>query len=470
MLERIERGEADGIIAWHPDRLARNSIDGGRIIYFLDRGLLKDLKFSTFTFENNSQGKFMLSILFGYSKYYVDNLSENVKRGNRAKLLRGWRPNHAPIGYLNDRGAKSIIKDPERFDLVLELFRKAVTGHYSLRALRAYAMNIGLKTPQGKRVGGRYLSISMVHRLLTNRFYAGVIEWGGTTYPGAHTPMVTMDELERVRNHLARSRKAAPKKLEFPFTGLIRCGECGSMVTAELKVNRHGKQYTYYHCTWYRASCQQRRYMPSRDLEAAIVEFICSLEVPPPIAAWASEQIRALQHDSENEGKRANGVLQNTLQDTVRSLNTLVGLRVREVISDEEFWEQRRGLQLEKMRIEQLLAEATTQDAWIRPVEQILEFAQNAPSLFRNSTDRVKKLIFSTLGSNSSLRDGKLSVEARKPFITYSFCNDRPALRGALNVFRTLYIKHDEELLTTLAKIREINELVERDKLLKKAA
>src|SRR5262245_21082213 len=72
MLKRIEAGEAQGVIAWHPDRLARNSIDGGRIIYLLDTKRLTDLKFATFTFENNSQGKFMLSITFGYSKYYVD--------------------------------------------------------------------------------------------------------------------------------------------------------------------------------------------------------------------------------------------------------------------------------------------------------------------------------------------------------------------------------------------------------------
>ena len=95
MLKRIERGDADGIVAWHPDRLARNSVDGGRIIYLLDKGQLKDLKFATFSFENNSQGKFMLSIIFGYSKYYVDSLSENVRRGMRAKVEKGWLPNMA---------------------------------------------------------------------------------------------------------------------------------------------------------------------------------------------------------------------------------------------------------------------------------------------------------------------------------------------------------------------------------------
>ena len=43
MVSRIEAGEASGILAWHPDRLARNSIDGGRIIYLLDQERLKTL-------------------------------------------------------------------------------------------------------------------------------------------------------------------------------------------------------------------------------------------------------------------------------------------------------------------------------------------------------------------------------------------------------------------------------------------
>jgi site-specific DNA recombinase len=92
MLREIEEGRADGIVAWHPDRLSRNSVDAGHLIYLLDKGVLKDLKFATFSFENSSQGKLMLGMLLGFSKYYVDSLSENVKRGNRTKLEKGWRP------------------------------------------------------------------------------------------------------------------------------------------------------------------------------------------------------------------------------------------------------------------------------------------------------------------------------------------------------------------------------------------
>src|SRR3989344_7505068 len=68
MLKRMEAGEAVGILAWHPDRLARNSVDGGQIIYLVDTGVIQELKFPTFWFDPTPQGKFMLSIAFGQSK------------------------------------------------------------------------------------------------------------------------------------------------------------------------------------------------------------------------------------------------------------------------------------------------------------------------------------------------------------------------------------------------------------------
>lgn len=117
MLDQIEKGKAQGILAWHPDRLARNSVDGGRIIFFVDSGKIQSLKFPTFWFEPTPQGKFMLNIAFGQSKYFVDNLSENTKRGLRQKLRRGELPGYAPLGYLNDLRTHTMIKDPTSFAL-----------------------------------------------------------------------------------------------------------------------------------------------------------------------------------------------------------------------------------------------------------------------------------------------------------------------------------------------------------------
>ncbi|MBS1214915.1 MAG: Recombinase [Proteobacteria bacterium] len=78
MLRLVERGEADALLAWHPDRLARNSVDGGWIIYLVDTGKLNALKFPTFWFENTPQGKFVLNMAFGQSKYYVDYVECSV--------------------------------------------------------------------------------------------------------------------------------------------------------------------------------------------------------------------------------------------------------------------------------------------------------------------------------------------------------------------------------------------------------
>src|SRR4030065_429266 len=68
----------------------------------LDEHKLNDLKFPSFWFQNTPQGLFMLSIAFGQSKYYVDNLSENTKRGFRQKLRNGVWPSKAPYGYINN--------------------------------------------------------------------------------------------------------------------------------------------------------------------------------------------------------------------------------------------------------------------------------------------------------------------------------------------------------------------------------
>ena len=116
MLARMEMGEASGLLVWAPDRLARNSLDGGRIIYLVDTGKVRDIKSPTYRFDATPQGKFMLSIAFGQSKYYVDSLSENINRGIRQKLKRGVWPQLAPLGYLNDRVSKTIMPDPGTYE------------------------------------------------------------------------------------------------------------------------------------------------------------------------------------------------------------------------------------------------------------------------------------------------------------------------------------------------------------------
>jgi DNA invertase Pin-like site-specific DNA recombinase len=169
MIHRIESGEADGIISWHPDRLARNSIDGGKIIYLIDTGKIADLRFPTYRFDNSAQGKFMLNIIFGQSKYYVDNLSENTKRGIREKLRRGEYPGFAPIGYVNN-GKGKIVVDNTTAPLIQKLYTLCAEGHHTLDELKKLATAFGLMSKRFKKP----LVASNIHRILTNAFYYGV--------------------------------------------------------------------------------------------------------------------------------------------------------------------------------------------------------------------------------------------------------------------------------------------------------
>jgi hypothetical protein len=249
----------------------------------LDCGVIRDLKFATYSFENNSQGKFMLQIMFGQSKYYYDALSDNVKRGNKTKIDKGCRPNRAPPGYLSDPGTKTIVKDPIHFPVIRAMSDLMLTGSYTAKQIAVIARNeCGFRTPKKKRIGGAPLALSSIYQILSNAFYAGIIVCGGQTYPGKHEPVLTVDEIERVRVLLKRPGRARPQRHAFAFTGMIRCGSCGLAVTAEHKYKQSGRHYVYYHCTKRRLGprCAEPS-IEARSLEGQIEQFVRSLVIVP---------------------------------------------------------------------------------------------------------------------------------------------------------------------------------------------
>lgn len=117
MMERIKKGEAEGIICWKLDRLARNPVDAGALIWAMQERNIKIITPSQ-TFSSGDENLLLMYIELGSAHKYINDLSKNVKRGIRAKLEKGGWPNRAPLGYLNDAAAKTLIKDPERFSIV----------------------------------------------------------------------------------------------------------------------------------------------------------------------------------------------------------------------------------------------------------------------------------------------------------------------------------------------------------------
>ena len=422
MIARIEAGEAQGIIAWHPDRLARNSIDGGRIIYLLDTGKLKDLRFATFTFENNSQGKFMLSIVFGYSKYYVDSLSENIRRGLRTKTENGWQSGLAPIGYLNDPASRTIIPDPDRFNLIKEIWRLMLTGVYSPRRIMEIANHEwGLRTVKRKRSGGKVLSLSGVYRILTNQFYAGIIQRAGKTYPGKHQAIVTLDGFDRVQKILGRPRLPRPKTRQFAFTGLIRCGSCGLSVTAEERTQRHGHRYTYYHCTKRRIDqwCDEP-YVQVDELELQIADFLRAIKIPEQFHSWTMAKLGRVSERYRTANASRRHSLEQARSAVERELGNLTKLRIRELLTDEEYLKQRQELEREQITIAQNLVQTDQDENRFEPVMELISFSNTAVFWFEAGDLLTKRLILKITGLNPLLKDRKLNIDARKPFRRWS--------------------------------------------------
>ena len=416
MVARIEKGEAEGIATWAPDRLARNSIDGGRLIYLLDRGVLKDLKFSTYTFENNSQGKFMLQIMFGQSKYYSDALSENVKRGNRTKRENGWQPGRPPVGYLNDPVTRTIVADPERFPLVRRMFDLALKGQSPKQVALIARDDWGLTSPPGKHAG-RPLALATVYRILNNPFYAGQITHAGATYPGRHQAMVTPRQFDQLQSRLGRPGRPRPSRHRFAFTGLIRCGACGGMVTAERKTNAYGARYVYYHCAKRRIGprCPERS-LEERELESQIAGFLSGLVVPDELEGWARDRLRTVRNEQAGFRAAREKALEKALATSERQRSELTGLRLRGLIDDAEFASERQRLDRELVKLRQARLPAADLREVIELFEGVVSFSKQAVDRFWSGDPATRRKILELVGSNFSLRDKKLSIQAAKLF------------------------------------------------------
>ncbi len=457
MLKRITAGEAEGIIAWHPDRLARNSMDGGRIIYLLDTQQLKDLRFATFSFENNSQGKFMLSIIFGYSKYYVDSLSENVRRGNRTKVQHGWLPGAPPLGYLNEKELKTIVADPERFLLVRKMWDLMLTGSYKPRRIWEIATREwGLRTVRRKRMGGKPMSLSALYYILTNPFYAGILEWEGKTFPGKHPAMVTVDEFDQVQKLLGRPGKPRETRT-FAYTGMIRCGECGFSVTAERKTNRFGSRYTYYHCSKRRLDrhCGQS-YVSVANLEDQILEFLNAISLPDRFHQWAMARLEKTMNVRKDEGEAQKKSLLREQAAATRELENLTKLRIRDLVNDDEYLRERQEVERRQLGIAQRLEVLKQNDNRFEPASSILSLNNRLASRFTSGDLEKRRLILNIVGSNLVLRDRKLSIDARKPFRKWKTASTFSNRCAYLKDIRTLVTEQSPETATLIAALREL--------------
>lgn len=469
MMMRIEAGEAEGIIAWAPDRIARNSVDGGRVIYLLDCEVLRDLKFLTYTFENNSQGKFMLQIMFGQSKYYSDALSENVRRGNRTKVEMGWRPSQLPLGYINDPETKTARRDPDRFPLIRKMWEMMLSGAYNPSQIQERAnLEWGFRTPsKGKRRGGP-IQTSTMYRMLSNEFYAGLIRWEGKLYPGKHEPVVSIDEFEQVQRLLKKREKARVRAAGFTYGGMIQCGSCNHQVTAENKTNRYGTRYTYYHCAHRsRGGCSERS-ISLPILDEQIIQFLQTLTIPEHIAKSLLRMLSEADRENGEAVKVKLRLLESEASAIEKKKHALLDMRLSELIDDSEYTYQRDELEKAAIKASRSLSEPDLHEGAFEPGLAIISFNKYAVKWFREGDAEDRRLILKTGCSNLILTGKILSIEAAKPLVQMrkasAFSDWRAFMEAIGNMDGLSAPSSFFEAIATLQKRAEARALVSGEK------
>ena len=417
MLERIERGEASGIVAWHPDRLARNAVDAGRIIDLLDTGRLTDLKFHSYTFENTPEGKWMLQIVLSQSKYFVDKLSKDVGRGMRSKLEKGHFPHRAPPGYLNDVRERSIVTDPYRFPLLRRSIDTLLTGAYTVPQVLAMLNDEwGFRTNRTRKSGGGPLATSRFYALLSNRFYTGQMLVKDELWPGKHEALMTVSEFEEIQTIIHR-RTMRSKRHDFEFTGIIRCGLCGCQVTAEKKTKRYRasgseKTYVYYHCTNSKGGCRKDS-ITARSLEHQIGDLLARVEMPKEFLEWCRQPAERWFLQESGLDHIAHEALLEALSLEERKKSALMADRLAnpDIYTPDEFKAQKAAVDGEILRIRSSIQKAEHKLEQNRQtVENILDFAVNAPTCFREGDAKMRKQIAIQLGAKYLLTLGKLEI------------------------------------------------------------
>lgn len=256
LLADLRAGTFDGILTWAPDRLSRNAGDLGALVDMMDQKILLEIRTFGQHFTNSPNEKFLLMILCSQAKLENDNKGINVKRGLRAKVEMGLWPCTAPTGYLNEKNMDKkghVLVDAVRAPAVKQMFEKVAYEGWSGRKVYKWLRDdVKFTTKNGKR-----LTLSNVYITLKNTFYYGVFEYprkSGNWYTGKHTPIITKELYEKAQQQIAlQSHVQQAENKEFAFTKILKCGLCGSGITADEKFKRQQNgnvhRYVYYGCT-----------------------------------------------------------------------------------------------------------------------------------------------------------------------------------------------------------------------------
>ncbi|MBI3290447.1 recombinase family protein [Candidatus Microgenomates bacterium] len=460
MLARIESGEANAILTWHPNRLCRNALDAGQLLYLMDENKLVEIRTPSRTYRNTPEDKFMLTLEFGISKKDSDDKSIVVERGLEKKARDGWRPGVAPQGYLNDRltesGFRKILTDPERLPFIKKIFELFHGGTSVVEIHRIAKDEWKFRSRQKKRSGGKPLSLSMIYKILTNPFYCGKFEYpegSGKWYEGQHEKAISEEIFDEIQVKLGRRSQYKLQHQNFAYSALMRCGNCDSGIVAEQKwqcickncklkfsLTKNNKEkctgcgtliknmanptilhYIYYRCGRKKNPNCRERAIRVDGLEEQIDSELSQIEISPLFVDWA---VRQIIKDNQQERNFREDTITNIKQahdDCRKKLDNLLQLKISpsnmdgSLLSDEQYKFQKEDLETELKNLSKQLS--GMDDRMIQAndqTEKAFTFAARARARFATGDNKIKRDIFMGFGLHLTLQDKTVRFDAPK--------------------------------------------------------
>ena len=349
----------------------------------------------------------MLNIAFGQSKYYVDSLSENTKRGLRQKVRRGEYPSLAPVGYLNDSRVKTVVVDKKRAPIIRQAFELYAEGNHRLEDVSDFLAQNKIVSKSGKKI-----HITRATFILSNPFYCGLFRYAGEIHEGKYEPIIAKKLFDKVQEVLKQRGRPRHKSTAEPqvFCGLLKCGTCGMMITGEYRVkkqkNGNEHYYTYYHCTKKRKGFKcGEPCIRQEELDKQISSLLQKVSLRPD---WAEKLQTRLEKDKTKSAQSVSAFVQEN-REKIKTINIklqrLLDGYLEQDIEREIYRQEKAKLLSEKKSLEEKIVRfEQKQNDWLEPMENWIKVASNLEKIARDNNLFEKKVAAEQVfGSNLRL-------------------------------------------------------------------
>ncbi len=405
MLRMLRRKKAKGVIIHKIDRGARNLRDWADLGSLIDAGF--EVHFANESLDMTSRGgRLSADIQAVVAADFIRNLREETRKGFYGRLKQGLYPLPAPLGYLDMGGGKPKVPDPATAGTIRKLFEFYSTEKYSLVELVREADKLGLRTRAGKRI-----SKNVIHGMLRNPFYVGVIRIATTNelFEGVHVPLISKRLFDLVQAILLGKRVRGNQRHEYVFRRLLICDTCRHTLTGERQ-----KGHIYYRCHTKECSTMTVR---EDLLNEEMLRVLSRLRFSSTEQEELNGCLTRLEKKLADDQQVLIGNMKLRLTSIKEKRSRLTDAYIEDRIDKEVFETRNNDLLLEKMSLEEKLASVEESETSIpQKVHEFLGSCTTYYSLYQTGFSENRREIVRAVISNLLVRGKNIYFSRRSPF------------------------------------------------------